>query len=497
MTTTKSVLAERRPLIPWHTLLASVALASPTAHAADFLVPDDFPLPIAVQLACMSADPVNHVLITERVTITATITIDGTCDGTKTVIVRPEVYGERATIESAHADPAFLLAGCEGVRFRDLDIVRTWPNSTDLIDAVNPIDCVIERCRLGSVLFVRVPGTGTDVSIGTHREARQAAASVLSIAYPKDVVVRNTVCFSTPPGSFDRGIEITNMTDVENSIFLYNNVVGDHAEIGISVQGGALPGPLALLRNNVVVNHVDLAVEPVAYRSDFLPPGEVVTSHNVALASVGLVEQIGGGATTITGEGAPSAAFLRYDRADADDIFVDYRWFIGAWDPNEDLYRLEPAANPMHDDPDDNGQNTSDGSPDARDLVVADDIELDMRPSGFPEHTDRGVDQLEETQAGAVDPSGHTTPQLWAAPAANPSESAAIGFVSELPGHVVLEVFDVSGRRLSVGARTVAAGESGVIRPPDAVGHGVRFYRVRLLSTRGVFEVTGKFHIVG
>ncbi len=470
-------------------LALTVATSGASATAADFLVPDDFPLPIAVQLACNSLDPVNTIRITERITITGTIDIDASCDGTGAVVIRPDVDGDRATIESAHAGPAFRLVSCERVTLQDLDVVRTWPNSTNLIEIFTAIDCTIERCRLGSVLFVSArDGRG---STQPPDGARRAAGSVLSIAYPKNVVVRNSLCFSTPHGAFSRGIEVTNMSDTDNSIFLYNNVVGDYAEYGISVQGGGLDGPLALLRNNVAVNHVDLAVEPVAYRSDFFAPGEVVTSHNVALATLGQVEVIGGGAITITADGVPVAEFLRLERPEVDDVFVEYRWFIGDWDPNVDLYRLEPAANPMHDAPGAFGQTVADGSPHPRDVAVEDDIEHDARPSGDTLHTDRGVDQLELDQLAVINPSGRSGP-LRASPRTNPSFApAAIQYATEIEGSLRLEVFDISGRRRFVDERIVTAGDTGAIAIPDD-GPGVRFYRLLLTSSRGASQLSGK-----
>ena len=456
-----------------------------SAHAADMLVPSDlFPtLPDAVADASINGDPLNTIYINGVVSIGATIHFDATFSADRELIIRPHDTLARATIEML--DPfteAFFYDVCFNITLQDLDILRNTTNASDLIVMDKAENCVIERCRLGSIWTV--PGTP-----GTH---------VLRIFYPKDIVIRNCIIFAYFPGTFDVGIHAQNFLDDDNSIFLYNNDVADYLVHGIQILegAGANPDALVLLRNNVVSNHPDIAAEPTAYHSDIGSPVIIETSHNVALATAGFVEDIDFGAESISGE--TGVDFLRFARADIDDIFIDRTWvLIPAWDPNLDFFRLEPKGNPMHDAASDHGETVADGAPYFRDKAVRDDIEKDPRPGGEPPHTDRGADQLDPGIVSGVPDGPPDAGWLWAVPRSNPSRTPALLYAADGAGVLVAEIFDVAGRRVYFERRDVVQGEEGLIEWSRNVRSGALFYRLRLRGHDGrLSEVKGKMLVV-
>jgi hypothetical protein len=466
-------------------LLPACILVSPfaAAFADDLTVPSAlYPtLQDAVDEAADNGDIINTIYINGVVTIGATITLEAAdFGGDRFLTFRPVATAERATIEMIFSFAlAFDLDWCSNVTFRDLDIVRNNTNGEDLIELDNAEYCVFERCRIGSIWTT--PG--------------MADKNVMRVFYPKEVVIRNCILFAYFPGTFARSLYITGLTDDDRSLFLYNNVFADHLTAGIDADGG--PGPidaLLLLRNNVVVNHPDLVAEPFAFHSN-VSGITIETTHNVAFASAANVEDLALGAEPISGETLPGGEFLRFDRDDVDDTFIERTWIVlPPWEPNSDFFILQTgAANPLHDDAGDYGQTVDNGAPYVRDKAVRNDIEQDGRPSGLPLHTDRGVDQLEPGVSSSVGPLHPVKSLLWAFPRRNASGSPSLLYRVAAEGRLELEIFDPAGRRVYAERRNVVAGEEGIFTWSGRAPSGVMFYRVRLETENHVrAETKGK-----
>ena len=211
---------------------------------------------------------------------------------------------------------------------------------------------------------------------------------MLTISYPIDILVRNSIFFSYMPGNFDRGIKVT-YGDNTNSLRLYNNVVADYRTFGIDITSNAA-GSLVLLRNNVVSNRPGLAPEPIAYRSNVAAAVNVVSSHNVAFAGAGNRELVAG-AQPISG-----AFFLPLAVGQVGGAVVDHIWnIIPPWDPNPDFWRLQRFGSLHLPRDTTRGITVLNGVPHPQDIAVTTDIELNIRPSGVPKHSDRGADQIE------------------------------------------------------------------------------------------------------
>lgn len=455
-------------------VIAAFALACGVrlATAADYDVPDVFPtLQDAVAAASGSGDQLNAILINDPVVFTsAVVSIDDSFGWARQLVIRPDPGAglDRATIASVNGSARiFTLVDAAYVTFQDLDIVRNTTNNNDLIlldyAGNGNHHIVFERCRIGSIWTT--PGS--------------EGWRCLVIQKPTEIVVRSCIFFAYAPGTFDRAVDVSLFTDPANSIRLYNNVVADHEEFGISIENG-LAGTAVVLRNNAVSNHPSLVPEPVAYRSNIVVGVTVVSSHNVAFATPAAIEdQIG--AQALIPPGDPT--FIRLDRPLVDDAFVERVWdLVPAWDPNPDFFRLAPGG-ALHNEPADNGVTVADGAPHPLDVKVADDVEGDPRPSGAPLHTDRGADQIEGLATG-VGTGGVSGPALWAAPLRNPAPAVLVRFRTRESGRVTLDVFDPSGRRLYATERPVTAGESGLLEWPGGTGPGIIVYRV-LLEPRG------------
>lgn len=469
------------------TLIILVLWTCSTAYADDLTVPSiPFPtLQDAVDEAAGNGDALNTIYLNGVISLSATVHLLGADFGAdRMLIFRPVPSQSRATIEmSSSFDIAFVLNLCHNITFRDLDILRTGTNGTDLIFMDLAENIIFERCRMGSVSS---PG-----ALGTN---------VMSVAYPKEIVVRNCIFFSAIPGVYYSCLYANNFQDDENSLFLYNNVFADHYAYGVYVTdlGGGEAGALVLLRNNVVVNTP--ALEPTAYYSMVGAPVIIVTSHNVAFASAAHVEEIAVGCESISGETLAGGEFLRYDRDFVDDVFVEFSWIVAPpWDPNPDFFRLsDNASNPMHDDISDFGLTvTTNGLPHARDKAVLNDIEQDGRPGGVPLHTDRGADQLEPGICSATVSPHKDVSRLWASPRANPGADPAVLYRTGAPGRLLFEVFDAAGRKIASQRRTVAEGESGLLTWRQRTKSGVLFYRLVLRGEDGrESELAGKIVVL-
>jgi hypothetical protein len=357
--------------------VAGLAVWTP-ARAAQFTVPSlaTPTLQEAVDDAALSADRLNTIFVADPVVFThAEVLIDASFGTDRRLTIRPAAGRRRAFIASRNgAQPIFRLQRASYVAFQDLDIVRYSTNNNHLMVLSDAAHVVIERCRVGSVW----------TSVGS------ANWSNIALSYPEDVVIRNCVIFSHLYGNFDQGISAS-LGDDSNSILLYNNVVSDYREYGIEI-ADPVPGSLVLLRNNVVANHPDAAPEPVAFHSVVDAAVEVVTSHNVAFASVGQLETVD---DDLLISGVGSASFQWLSRSLLDDSFVQTAWDIApAWDANADFFRLLPAGK-LHNEVRDRGANVLNAAPHPRDVAVRDDWEGNLRPSGDGPHTDRGVDQVE------------------------------------------------------------------------------------------------------
>jgi hypothetical protein len=367
--------------------LALVAIEADPAAAVVLDVPDDHAtLQAAVAAAALSPDVDNVITISNSPVLTSnTVNIGPEFGATRRLVIKPAANLTRASL--VNDNPVVLIIEmllASYVTLEDLDILRNVTNGKDLVAIDQCEEIVVQRCRIGS----NWPATGT------------AGWSNVIMHYPTEVTLRNNVIFANATGTFDYGINVVQMSDPDNSIRLYNNDISDYSVYGIRVSAG-IEGALVLLRNNVVVNHEDLVTEPFAYRTDVQNDVTVVTSHNVAFASVPNVQS--GAGLDIAGTGS---SFLNFAKGDAPASFVTVDWNM-VFDANPDHYRLLNLG-PLHDDPNDYGMTVTNVFPD---IEVIDDIEGDYRPGGVTLHTDRGADQLEPGTEGA---SGVPVMSTWA-----------------------------------------------------------------------------------
>jgi hypothetical protein len=455
-------------------LAALVGTVAPPGGAPDYDVPAAFAtIQDAVTAAAAAAAAESYINITEPVVFTnAEVLIGGAFDALHTLTFRPDPDAafDRATVSSQNgSQPIFHLEGASYVTFQDLDIVRTATNANNLIvmsyaGGVGNENNIIERCRIGSNWST--PGS--------------AGWVYLRVVKPFGVIVRNSIFFSRVPANFDVGIHIMFLDDPAQAMLLDNNVVADHKIYGMYITDPTA-GSTITLRNNVVANNEFLAPEPTAaYFSNVAAGVNVVTSHNTALASGASVEQQAGAQSILLGG---AASFLLLARADADGAggaFHDAIWNLEPpepWNGNPDFFRLVDGG-PLHDGAATYGVTVT---------TVVDDVERDARPSGDPLHTDRGADQIERggaTSTGVGTGSIPTGATLWASPRRNPSRSVGVLFRTAEGGRLRFEIFDLAGRRLYETARSVGAGEAGLLEWPGRAASGVLHYRVSL-ETKG------------
>lgn len=344
---------------------------------AVYKVPDEYEtLQEAVEAAAESAHVINAIEIGESPIFTSSLVLlprDFGAD--RQLVIRPVRGLPRALIANDDPvdQPILAAEGAGHVTLQDLDILRNITNRSDLVILSGCYSMIIERCRIGAIFH------------GT------SGWSNLSMSRPTDNIVRNCIFFAFQHDVFDYAIRVVMANALGNSLLLYNNLVADYRLSGIDVLGDG--DAFLLMRNNVAVNHSSDAPDQYAYHSVVGDPMTVVTSHNVAFASVGQVEQIDGD-QGISGEGGLD--FLRFACGQVDLAFAQHTWLINPLEnPNVDFYRLVPGG-PLHDDPGDAGTNVRNGDPHENDVAVTDDIEKDRRPAGIPLHTDRGADQIGE-----------------------------------------------------------------------------------------------------
>lgn len=431
---------------------AALDLDVPVTHAT---------LQAAVAAAALSPDVQNTITISASpVTTTDPIDFGAAFGPARRLVIRPAAGLDRASIvNNAPLVPVISMLNAGYVTLRDLDLLRNLTNGAHIVEMQSSTEIMIERCRIGS--NATSPGTSNWANV--------------FMAYPTNVTLRNNILFARTPGTFDFGVVAVNFNDPANALRLYNNVIADHRVYGVRIAAG-IPGPLVLLRNNVVANHASLVPEPVAYRTEVTAGPTVVTSHNVAFASAAFVETGLFGAQSLVGATPP---FIELPKASLGGAFSQTQWNLSPpWDANADFFRLVPGG-PLHVDADEHGFTATAVYPD---LAVTDDIEGDPRPTGAPLHTDRGADQIELTSRIGVDPEDGSARRFRVWPRQNPSGALALLYETAEAGRLRWEVFDAAGRRLQAGSREVEAGSRGVLSGAGAGERaaGLRLYRVRL-----------------
>jgi hypothetical protein len=363
--------------------------------AEEFYANDEDTLAQAIADAAASGDAENFInLDRASIGVSEAVVINGGFGPARRLTIRPRPglsQRPRTQIRSINgAAPIVEMLNVGYVTLQDLDLLRTTFNRTNVLEITGSTNVVVERCRVGSISSSGgLPGTAN-----------------ISIQHPVRVVVRNTICFAFQPGTFDRGIVLSQVTASEAGLWLYNNLVADHRLYGLDLT--AAGDSILCLRNNVVVNHAAaITPEPAAYRSSVSVEVMVISSHNTAFASALKIEQQDG-AQVIAAADQPD--FLRLDRHLAMPAFAQTRWNTQpAAHPNWNLFRLRDDG-PLHRgggvlgvtvdrgsfDP------IEEGNPHALDIAVTDDIEKDARPSehGGASHTDRGADQFRSLTAG-------------------------------------------------------------------------------------------------
>lgn len=447
--------------------VAALVVADQAAFALSLDVPITHPtLQAAVAAAAASLDPDNVITISASPVVTnATIDIGNAFGPGRRLTIRPVAAMARASVVNGNPTvPIFNMMSAGNVTLQDLDILRNITNGHHLVMLSTCSDIVIERCRIGS----NWPTPGL------------AGFANVYMLYPTNVTLRNNIVFAMHPGTFDEGIRAGNFNDPANALRLYNNVVADHRLYGIRIEAG-VPGSLVLLRNNVVVNGVTLAPEPLAYRTEVIGGGStVVTSHNVAFASAGFIQ---GGPGAVDIAGFPTS-LLTFARPLAAAAFVSLAWTMGpAYDVNPTFYDLVDGG-PLHDDVGDYGLTVTNTSPD---IAVLDDIDRELRPGGTAPHSDRGADQLEAGGISAVVVGPEAGGLLRGSARPGASGGVVVDFTTARGGTLELRLYDVQGRALGHAHRVVGAGASGTIEAAvrHGGGAGIVFYRLRLVGDSG------------
>lgn len=483
-----------RPLLRPHGLLrlsvtaafALVVAASP-ARALEIDVPaGNADLQDAINKLAASNDADNFLYITQSPfdwNAAATLSAFQFTDGHRLLIApRPGMAGGRAQI--VNADPSHpLLAANQvgGVVIRDLDLLRSVTNLSELMDLTMVTDFTLERCHLGY----------TSASIGDPTK------NMVEILYPTHLVIRNCMLFSVMPGAFAQCIHASPFGDPDNSLYLYNDDVSDYHDAGIRLDGSGPESSLVVMRNCIAFNSPALGTEPVAYSSGAATHNvRVRSSHNTAFASAGHIEAIEAGGIDVAGASLPDFLQLPPTAPEEDGDVITRAWDMAPGAVNHDFYHLIATAG-LHAPATRRGVTVTDGSPTPLDEAVRDDIDDQLRPSlGSDPHTDRGADQLDSETASAASAPPARTRALWAAPVRNPAAGLALAWRSDAQGTLVIEAFDLAGRTLARARREVAAGASGVLALPVRAG-GIAFWRVRLERRGGGSEqVSGRVALV-
>ena len=464
-------------------LLALMILLLPLRASAvtlDYFVPSvqDPTIQLAIQ------DAVNHPAALSRIFITQSpihsaseILIGAPFTPVRRLLIRPASTLGRATIvgdDASHAIVRFTGGGQSGgASFEDLDLVREVTNNHHLIELTYAFtDITFERCRIGS--------------IDTGFPGGDPGWNVVEMSNPVNVLFRNCLLFSYQPGTFERGIHVSDFATDVGSLFLYNNDVANYSVYGIQITDLPPHAATLVLRNNVVANSQEFPAtgEPTAFRSEVTEPGAlVISSGNAAFASAPHVESFVGAAKSLIGTDLdlfPRDALG--DPADPTKAFKQRVWDpVQGYDANPVFFHLWPSG-ALHDGPEDVGTTVTNGAPDALDKAVGDDIDFDPRPSGAdPGHTDRGADQVEHDNTG-VDGSASRV-LLAVAPTRNPASDLELRFRAATAGRLRAEVYDLAGRRIASIERPVVAGEIGEVRLPGP--QGVLQYRLELVPAVG------------
>lgn len=471
----------RRSLVPRVALLCGLACAAAApAGAMTVQVPaQDADLQHALGTLAASNDADNALYITQSpFDWNAAIKLDS--NGPKftpahrlLIAPLPGMAGGRAQIVNADPSHPLLTANqVGGVVIRDLDLLRSVTNLSELMDLTMIDQFTIERCHVGY----------TSASIG------DPSRNMVEILYPTQLVIRNCMLFSVMPGAFAQCIHASAFGDPQNSLYLYNDDVSDYHDAGIRLDGSGPESSLVVMRNCIAFNSPALGTEPVAYSCGASTHNcRVRASHNTAFASAGHIEAIEVGGIDVAAASLPDFLQLPPTALEEDGDVITRSWDFTPGAINHDFYHLIATAN-LHAPATRYGVTVTDGSPTPLDEAVRDDIDDQLRPSlGSDPHTDRGADQLDSETASAAAVPATPARALWAAPVRNPAPGLALAWRSDAEGTLVAEAFDLAGRTLARARREVAAGASGVLALP-ARASGIAFWRVRLVRRAGGSE---------
>ena len=471
--------AHLRALIPG--MLAAVIAIQAPARALDVDVPTGQPT-IQAALTAITAknDPLNTInIVSSPLTVSGEITLDANINSQRKLLIRPKpgVLSRAVLVSNELVDPIISMTATSYMTLRDLDILTVLTSNGPLLKADHASSIVIERCRIGSTSPPSGPGSFSN----------------LEIFYPIDFTVRNCIFFSSYPGKYASGITAS-YGDISNSLRLYNNVVANYRLSGVHIVSDQIHS-LVLLRNNVIVNDVNVTPEPVAVITDVGPDPTVVTSHNTAFASGGRVESFPQPVNQdIAGSGAGQALEF-FPPPDAAGAFVTEAWVAN--DPNPNFFR-PVSTGELHSPASAWGVTVGTGAPAPGDFAVIDDINASIRPGGTVLHTDRGAYQLDPgTSAAAVGELDASAGLLSARPVSNPASQLTIAYTIRVGGTLRLEVLSTDGRRLYSTEREVGPRSSGTLGWVHASASGWVAYKLTLKPRGGsAVSVRGRVLIV-
>ncbi|HET7225530.1 MAG TPA: hypothetical protein VFK69_07410, partial [Candidatus Eisenbacteria bacterium] len=405
--------------------LCALAACASRARALEIDVPaGNADLQDAIDKLAASNDADNFLYISQSSfdwNTTITLAAFQFTNGHRLLIApEPGVGIARAQIVNADPHNAILAANqVGGVVIRDVDLLRSVTNLSELMDLSMVDDFTIERCHIGY----------TSASIG------DPGKNMVEILYPTHLVIRNCMLFSVMPGAFADVIHASPFGDPQNSLYLYNDDISDYHEAGIRLDGSGPESSLVVMRNCVAFNSPALGTEPVAYSSGGGTHNfRVRSSHNTAFASVGHIEAIDAGGIDVAGASLPDFLQLPPTAPEEDGDVITRSWDFTPGAVNHDFYHLIATAG-LHTPATRRGVTVLDGSPTPLDEAVRDDIDDQLRPSlGSDPHTDRGADQLDSETASAAAVPAAPARALWAAPARNPAPGLALAWRSDAEG---------------------------------------------------------------
>ena len=208
-------------------VLAVLLFALPCS-AEDFYADDQDSLVQAITDAAASGDEENFVNFDRAsINLTEAVVINGGFGPGHRLTIRPRPglsTRTRTQLRSGNgAAPIVSLHDVGYVTLQDLDLLRTTYNRASLLTIDSVTNVVIERCRIGSI----------------SSSGGQAGQANIYIENPVRTVVRNTICFSYTPGTFDKGIVLFQVSAMNSGLWLYNNLVADHRLYGIELTSAA------------------------------------------------------------------------------------------------------------------------------------------------------------------------------------------------------------------------------------------------------------------